>query len=101
MRQAVMRSPSFTGFGNRPVLIPAHQVDLLTGIGPLGASMSARRSRPCSGRFFEIRIVRHRLMEGDDVLWRPGNLVAELAQRLAELGLQLSFRLSLETRPRP
>ena len=26
-RQTVMRGPSFTGFGNRPLLMPAHQVE--------------------------------------------------------------------------
>jgi hypothetical protein len=33
-RHTVMRGPSFTGLGKRPDLTPAHQVDLLTGIGP-------------------------------------------------------------------
>lgn len=31
-RQTVNRGPSFIGLGKRPVLTPAHQVDLETGI---------------------------------------------------------------------
>ncbi len=31
-RQAVIRGPSFIGWGKRPVLTPSHHVDLLTGI---------------------------------------------------------------------
>ena len=36
-RHAVIRGPNFTGLGYRPVWMPAHHVDLETGIGPLGA----------------------------------------------------------------
>lgn len=32
IRQTVMRPPSLTGLGNRPVLTPSHHVDLHTGI---------------------------------------------------------------------
>ena len=49
-RQAVVLTPSFTGFGKRPSLTPCHQVDLLTGIGPDGAMIEARRTKPVSGR---------------------------------------------------
>ncbi len=49
-RHAVMRGPSFTGFGNRPLFTPAHQVDLLTGIGPRGAKMDASRRKPVAER---------------------------------------------------
>jgi hypothetical protein len=45
-RQAVMRGPSFTGLGYRPVFTPAHQVDLLTGIGPRGARMPDSLTKP-------------------------------------------------------
>ena len=48
--QAVVRGPSFTGFGKRPVLIPAHHVERPTGIGPFGARMEARRTKPERGR---------------------------------------------------
>jgi hypothetical protein len=41
-----MRGPSFTGLGKRPDFTPAHQVDLLTGIGPAGAKMEERRRNP-------------------------------------------------------
>lgn len=38
-RHAVVRAPSFTGFGKRPALTPAHQVDLPTGIkGGMGGA---------------------------------------------------------------
>lgn len=30
--QAVVRGPSFTGFGNRPVLTPCHHEDFFTGM---------------------------------------------------------------------
>jgi hypothetical protein len=49
-RQAVMRGPSLVGFGKRPSLIPAHQVDLLTGIGPCGARMEESRTKPVVGK---------------------------------------------------
>src|SRR5262245_47669776 len=49
IRHAVVRGPSLTGFGNRPVFIPAHQVLLLTGIGPRGAKIDASRTKPVSG----------------------------------------------------
>ena len=48
-RQAVVRGPSFTGFGKRPVLTPSHQVDRATGIGPLGARMDDKRTKPATG----------------------------------------------------
>ena len=40
---AVMRGPSLWGLGYRPDLTPAHQVDLLTGMGPTGAKMDLSR----------------------------------------------------------
>jgi hypothetical protein len=49
-RHAVMRGPSFTGFGKRPDLMPAHHVDLLTGIGPAGAMIEESRTKPVFGR---------------------------------------------------
>jgi hypothetical protein len=48
-RQAVIRGPSLTGLGNRPDLTPAHQVDLQTGMGPRGAMIRGRRTRPVFG----------------------------------------------------
>ena len=48
-RQAVVRGPNFMGFGKRPDLTPAHQVDFPTGIGPCGARMDDRRIRPVAG----------------------------------------------------
>jgi hypothetical protein len=52
-RQAVMRGPSFTGLGNRPCLTPSHQLDLLTGSGPLGARIWARRTNRGPSRSVE------------------------------------------------
>jgi hypothetical protein len=49
-RQAVIRGPSLIGFGNRPVFTPSHQVDLETGIGPVGARIVERRRKPVSGK---------------------------------------------------
>jgi len=48
--QAVVRGPSLTGGGKRPLFIPAHHADLLTGIGPAGARMEDSRTRPFGGR---------------------------------------------------
>jgi hypothetical protein len=65
VRHVVMRGPSLTGLGYLPVLTPAHQVDLLTGIGPLGAMIEARRISPVSGKVGSkgwvslVRMVRH------------------------------------------
>ena len=64
-RQAVILAPSFTGFGKRPSLMPAHQVDRLTGIGPVGARMALRRRKPVEGRLAlkfvaEVWVINHR-----------------------------------------
>src|SRR5271169_1824723 len=48
--QAVVRGPSFTGLGKRPDLTPAHHVERPTGIGPRGARMEGRRTKPNPGR---------------------------------------------------
>jgi hypothetical protein len=48
--QAVVRGPSLTGLGNRPVFTPAHHVDRPIGIGPVGARIAERRTKPKSGR---------------------------------------------------
>ena len=42
--QAVVRGPSFTGFGKRPDFTPAHHVDRPTGIGPVGARIDVSRT---------------------------------------------------------
>ncbi len=70
-RQAVMRGPSFTGFGKRPDLTPTHQVDLLTGIGPFGARIEGRRTKPVSGKLLKLRIERLRRVKDGTVLCRP------------------------------
>ena len=48
-RQAVIRGPSLTGFGYRPLATPAHHVERLTGIGPSGPIIEGRRIKPISG----------------------------------------------------
>jgi hypothetical protein len=48
--QTVVRGPSLTGFGKRPDLTPAHQVDRPTGIGPVGARIDASLTKPSRGR---------------------------------------------------
>jgi hypothetical protein len=47
---AVVRGPSLTGLGKRPVLIPAYQVERPTGIGPRGARIDVSRTKPVLGR---------------------------------------------------
>jgi hypothetical protein len=49
-RQAVIFGPNLIGCGNRLDLTPAHQVLLLTGIGPQGAMIFFSRTNPASGR---------------------------------------------------
>jgi hypothetical protein len=49
-RQAVVRGPSLTGCGNRPLLTPAHQVERPTGIGPFGAMIDVSLTKPSGGR---------------------------------------------------
>ena len=39
--------------GNRPVLTPAHQVDLQTGMGPFGARIDESLTKPVSGKVGE------------------------------------------------
>ena len=41
-----MRGPSLTGLGYRPLFTPAHQVDLLTGMGPRGARTPESLTKP-------------------------------------------------------
>jgi hypothetical protein len=79
-RQTVIRGPSFTGWGNRPDFTPAHQVDLLTGIGPLGARIDASLKNPVSGREKWSGIDSLRPMADEAVL--EGSTVCE-----AEFGL--------------
>jgi hypothetical protein len=69
-RQAVVLGPSFTGFGNRPALIPAHHVDLLTGMGPRGARIDASRRKPVVGSSKSFDTDCLRLVEDGAVLRR-------------------------------
>jgi hypothetical protein len=98
---AVVRGPSFIGFGKRPVLIPAHQVERPTGIGPLGASIEGRRTNPvlgrvsfvCSGTLFEIEIFISTLFvrergEGGDVFLEIVAARVRVDPLLAERGIK-------------
>jgi hypothetical protein len=67
-RQAVVRGPSFTGFGNRPSLTPAHHVDFETGIGPFGAKIEVRRTKPVSGSTADCTMMRLRAVEHEEGL---------------------------------
>jgi hypothetical protein len=48
--QTVVRGPSLTGLGKRPVFTPCHQVERPTGIGPSGARIEVRRTKPSFGK---------------------------------------------------
>ena len=79
-RHAVIRAPSFTGLGKRPSFTPAHQVDLLTGIGPLGAIIDGRRTKPVVGNSVWFGKVSPHTFSYEVVLGKP-------MERLAEFGL--------------
>ena len=55
-------------------MMPAHHVDLLTGIGPFGARIEERRTKPDSGR--EVLLDKGRLRSignGDDLAGPVGD----------------------------
>ena len=54
-RQAVVRSDSFTGFGNRPDFTPAHHVDF--EIGMIVGMICDNRTKPVSGRVLRVLLV--------------------------------------------
>ena len=84
-----MRGPSFTGLGKRPSFTPAHQVDLLTGIGPLGAMMEGRRTKPLEGSSVLFGKVSPHVFSYEVVLNRPVVFEAELGFALTEFGFGL------------
>jgi hypothetical protein len=49
-RQTVVRGPSFTGLGYRPVRTPSHQLLLLMGIGLPGPIMADSLTKPVCGQ---------------------------------------------------
>lgn len=73
-----MRGPSLTGFGKRPDFTPAHQVDLLTGMGPAGARTAERRR---SRSFEDDEFKRHL-----NALMRRRCLIDQTPIALDELG---------------
>lgn len=88
-RQTVVRGPSFVGCGNRPDLTPAHQVDLLTGIGPRGARMPESRTNPVWGRPGCSDMVRLHSMANGGVVDGATRLVAEYGYALPVYGFAL------------
>ena len=58
--------------------MPAHQVDLLTGIGPWGAMIEGRRRKPVTGSSNWFDMVSPRLFDVEVVLGRFFPTVAEL-----------------------
>jgi hypothetical protein len=77
-RQAVILGPSLTGLGKRPDLIPAHQVDLLTGmtagIGGFALGLPriwGSRTYPVSGNTLFLSIGPSRPVEVDGILDGP------------------------------
>ena len=48
--QTVVRGPNLRGLGKRPSFTPCHQPDLETGIGPAGARIADRRTKPVRGK---------------------------------------------------
>lgn len=79
---AVIRLPSFTGCGKRPLLTPAHHVDLATGIGPLGARIEDSRINPVSGRPSDMNQLH--LLPDEVVLSGSIGTVGEFRNGLAE-----------------
>ena len=78
-RQAVVLGPSLMGLGKRPPLIPAHQVDLLTGMGPRGAKIEASRTKPVVGSSKSFDTYYLRLM-------KDGGTLREIIRAEADFG---------------
>ncbi len=97
-RHAVIRFPSFTGCGKRPLLTPAHQVDLATGIGPLGAKIEDSRINPVSGRPSDMNQLH--LLPDEGVLSGPIAAVGEFRNGLAEFRNQPRLSGSAMSRSR-
>lgn len=81
-----MRGPSFTGFGKRPSLTPAHHVDLLTGIGPHGAMIAGRRTKPVDGSSELFCKVSPHVFDDEVVLRSPAMILAEVGFTVTEFG---------------
>src|SRR5687767_3842953 len=64
-RHAVVRGPSLTGFGNLPLLTPAHHVDFPTGIGPFGAIIEGSLTNPVPGSSTLMRPPHSRIAQQD------------------------------------
>ena len=75
-RQTVIRGPSLIGLGKRPVLMPCHQQDFLTGISggeggfELGSPMIWRRRRkPVSGSWVISSSPRKAVISHGWIVW--------------------------------
>ena len=88
-RHAVMRGPNFTGFGKRPSFMPAHHVDLLTGMGPFGAMIAGSRTRPAEGSSKLFGKVSPHVFDHEAGLEKPIPLLAEFGFAPPEFGLGL------------
>src|SRR5262245_6889988 len=88
-RHTVILAPSLIGFGKRPSLIPAHQVDLLTGIGPLGPIMEDSRRNPVAGSLVKVDMVSTRLLLTDADCLRRTNQSAGKARNSRGRGFRL------------
>ena len=78
-RQAVVRGPSLTGWGKRPDFTPAHHVDFETGIGPRGARIDTRRTKPVSGNALGCDTMGLHSMANEGVVSGAGRFVTERA----------------------
>lgn len=83
-----MRGPSLTGLGKRPVFTPAHQVDLLTGIGLPGPMMEDNLRKPVLGSSETFDMKQPRSIEDDEVLCRRFSSLAELGFGKTEVGFR-------------
>lgn len=96
-RHTVIRLPSFTGLGKRPSLMPAYQVDLLTGIGPRGAMMDRRRRKPIAGSSVNFDMVPPRSVGREAVLGVSRVELGEFGLRLTEFGFSPFVRFHRQT----
>jgi hypothetical protein len=72
--------------------MPAHHVDLLTGIGPWGAIIEGRRRKPVVGSSNWFVMVSPRLFAVEVVLGRFIAAVAEVGLAITDFGFSFSVR---------
>lgn len=74
--------------------MPAHHVDLLTGIGPSGAMIEESRTKPVVGKFLVFGMVPPRLVESEVVLDWPIRALAEFGKHQTEFGFGRSYSVT-------